>query len=281
MKRLLWKDIAPGAAMHAAFIDIRAARGYTMARHCHDFYELLWVLAGRATHEANGHETVLTPETLVLVRPDDAHTIQASRGAQLQYINIAFRADLWRHFVALGDFGALENGPSPQCVAPDATRARRCFERLLEPHAQTRSNLLHLWAETAPLLAGESTVEIDGTLRDAPDWLQRACAAMRTPENLRAGVPRLVELCGASASHVSRTLKTHSGVACSEWILERKLESAAALLVGTQRTAEDIARACGFSNTSYFYRTFARRYKLSPRAFRLQQSRAVTAQSQW
>ncbi|HEX8550830.1 MAG TPA: AraC family transcriptional regulator [Abditibacteriaceae bacterium] len=278
MTRLLWANIAPHHDLHTAFIDIPTARGYVMPRHCHDFYELILVLSGRAAHDVDGDTTLLEPNQLMLVRPDDAHTIRVARGTHLQYINIAFRADLWRTFSALGNFGALEEGTVPHCmVKHEVGSVRRCFENLLEPQTRTRSGLLRLLSETAPLLIGESTVEFDRTFSDAPDWLQRACAAMRVEENLRGGVPRLVELCGASAGHVSRTLKAHSGLAPSEWILERKLERAASLLSTSQRSIEEIARDCGFQNASYFYRTFARRYKMAPRAFRLRASRAVTA----
>ena len=50
---------------------------------------------------------------------------------------------------------------------------------------------------------------------------------------------------------------------------ERKLARAARLLETSSLAVEEIARDCGFGNSAYFYRTFARRYSASPRAFRL------------
>ena len=280
MQQLLWSDVAPGRDFHAAFIDIRAVRSYVMPPHGHDFHELIWVLSGRARHETPGASFALTPHTLVLVRPDDAHSVVVPRGETLRYINVAFRSELWREFLQLAKLAVPEDAAPPHRVVAEAKVGAvvDAFERVLRAWHEEKTArwpLLQLWSAAAPLLLDAGTVEFDRTLENAPEWLRRGADAMREAENLRGGVTRFQDICGVSAGHLSRTLRTHCGQTPAEWILERKLERAARLLSTTSLAVEEIARDCGFENSAYFYRTFARRYASSPRAFRLEARQLV------
>lgn len=54
----------------------------------------------------------------------------------------------------------------------------------------------------------------------------------------------------------------------SEFIRSIKLKKAANLLKTTDRTVQEIMFDCGFNNKSYFYRTFAQTYGMSPKEYR-------------
>lgn len=288
MKRLLWSDVAPSRDFHAAFVDIRAVRNYVMPPHRHDFHEMLFVLAGRAVHRTPEGQCTMAPHTLILVRPDDAHAIEVPRGQTLRYINLAFPSDLWRSFLAFSQCGSELDAIAapPFTTAPDelATVLRSGFEDLLRRwHLgdTRRLPLLQLWSAALPLLTrtGPAVSVLPAAAKclgeAAPEWLRRGLDAMQDAENLRGGVTRLQWLCGVSAGHLSRTLKVHSGQSPNEWVLESKLTRAARLLTTSTLAVEEIARDCGFGNSAYFYRSFARRFGTSPRAFRLAARRQV------
>lgn len=285
--RLLWQFIAPNGNFHAALVDIRAVRAYAMPSHDHDFHELLFVLSGRGLHrtmyrtgQGTGSATFeMSPHTLILIRPHDAHSIEVPRGGALRYINVAFRSSLWREFMALAPAaeGLGKLPKPPHRAVPDETSAalRANFEGLLRTWhegADAPWPLLQLWAQAVPLLLNEPSIEAGasaGALESAPDWLRRGADAMRGGENLRGGVARLQRECGVSAGHLARTLKTYTGQSPREWVLSRRLERAARLLATSTLAVEEIGRDCGFANSAYFYRTFAREFGETPRGYRL------------
>ena len=276
--RFLWEFIAPESIFHAALVDIRAARAYAMPQHDHDFHELLFVLSGRAIHRTSMSDFEMSPHTLILIRPRDAHSIVVPRGGSLRYLNLAFRSSLWRNFLALATAAEpLESSAVPphRAVPDEAAAGLRadfeCMLRAWHEGATALWPLLQLWSQAVPLLlqhdisAGPSTTGLEY----APDWLRCGADAMRGGANLRGGVTQLQALCGVSAGHLARTLKGQCGQSPREWILARRLERAARLLATTPLAVEEIGRDCGFANSAYFYRTFAREFGQTPRTYRL------------
>jgi AraC family transcriptional regulator, dual regulator of chb operon len=103
----------------------------------------------------------------------------------------------------------------------------------------------------------------------------RACAAMYDEENLRAGLPRLLELASVSHGHLARSMSAHYGCRPVEFVNNARLSHAAVLLATTADSVGRIAERCGFSSQSYFDRLFHARYGRAPRAYRERARHAV------
>jgi AraC family cel operon transcriptional repressor len=97
---------------------------------------------------------------------------------------------------------------------------------------------------------------------------------MRAEQNLRGGVPRLLELAGVSPAHLSRSMRTAYGVTPTAFVTDLRLEHAASLLAATNLPIAAIATRCGFTSQSYFTRTFTAAHDLPPRDFRRRSQRA-------
>ncbi len=154
---------------------------------------------------------------------------------------------------------------------PEGDRAAcaRAFHSLLHDfyESPTRLALCRFWTQSLPyLLPGETAAEeADDSL---PPWLAGACAAMAAPGNLREGVERMAQIAGVGMAHLARTLRAHRGQTPTEFLLELRLQRAAALLRTGAQEIGDIAFDCGFENLSYFYRRFRLRFGQTPRAYR-------------
>jgi AraC-like DNA-binding protein/mannose-6-phosphate isomerase-like protein (cupin superfamily) len=275
-QRLIFDDIAPSLAFHAAWAAFQG-REPGVQLHTHDFYEMMYVIEGEGVHRINGDIQTLAPGDLVAIRPDDRHTVRAKPGGQLHFINIAYPAETWRGFVTFtgqGDVVApLETTEMPPVVpVPGEARAEcaSAFHRALRAfhEAPSRLELCRFWTGILPLLTHDAVSDRSEGV-DMPAWLARACRAMRDPEALAAGLPRLIELVGVSPAHLSRVLRAATGKTPTEYINELRLQRAAMVLTTTSQEIIDIAGECGFENLSYFYRLFRAYFGKTPRDFRL------------
>lgn len=71
-----------------------------------------------------------------------------------------------------------------------------------------------------------------------------------------------------SAAYVSKAVKTTTGKTFKTLLCERRLDRAAELLRTTDLTANEIIGYVGYENSSYFYRAFSDRFKMTPKAYR-------------
>lgn len=79
---------------------------------------------------------------------------------------------------------------------------------------------------------------------------------------------KLSEIAGMSLSAFLAKFKRETGTAPQKYLLNKRLEQAAELLVSTEQSIDHIANSCGFCERSYLSRMFKREYGISPVAFR-------------
>jgi AraC-like DNA-binding protein/quercetin dioxygenase-like cupin family protein len=278
--RLLWQDIAPTSAYHAALVSSRFHPGSEL--HTHDFCEMVYVVAGRGVHLVNGQKLPLQAGDFIVVRADDCHAITASAGTDLQFVNVAFPRDAWDGFCALASV-LDEAWQSPQAVPipPECRQAcERAFRNALFSFHEGASALAlcRFWSVVSAYVVRPRELHVQDEAR-MPTWLRTACWAMRDEHNLQGGILRFRELAGVSRAHLSRSLKASCQETPTEFVNRLRVERAAILLATTTDEIGEIATACGFTTLSYFFRRFSDRYHLSPRTYRLRAQEAIAPSS--
>ena len=76
-----------------------------------------------------------------------------------------------------------------------------------------------------------------------------------------------------SVSVLSKLIRQKTGDTFKELLQQRRFETAAHLLMETDLAVEEIALDVGYENLSYFFRQFKSRYGVTPRAYRMMNSR--------
>ncbi|WP_051939576.1 helix-turn-helix transcriptional regulator [Phaeacidiphilus oryzae] len=272
-------DQAQGGPYHAALVG-RSARAAAPEIHGHaDYFEFVGVLRGTGVQLLSHGVQRLRAGDVVLVGPGDRHALRGTGTEGMLYVNLAFPAAAWRGFIELADLPEpyrWEGGALPPCwhlTGRPARRAERVFRKYLGRYERGASalDLVGFWTELAELTAPYAEEAAAG-LRPAevrrPEWLTRACAAMRTEEALRDGVPRLRRLAAVSPAHLSRSMREHYGTTPTEYVRVLRLEHAARLLCATRQPVTAIAQRCGFASHTYLSRCFAAAYGLPPREYR-------------
>jgi len=80
------------------------------------------------------------------------------------------------------------------------------------------------------------------------------------------------KLCNRSLSSFKRDFQKFYGTAPAQWLLNRRLDHALQLLVGTNKTISDVSFESGFENSTHFSRVFKNRYGLAPLQYRIKAS---------
>lgn len=272
---LRWSEVAGAAPCHVALVPVSGSGPPPLVHDHADFHELFYVTAGRGRHEVHGVARPVGPGDLVLVRPRDRHVLRADAGPDaLTIVNVAFPTAAWRAFVelvGLDEASDWEAAPAPPQAGDAGGVLVPVIAKLLDrrPTDTHIRDLAGLWLAAVEILLGESeragTVDRPGA---PPQWLVRACAAMRLEDNLHAGMPRFARLAGVSQGHLARTMRSHLGCAPVEFLVRARVDLAASLLETTAEPIGRIAQRCGFTSQAYFARVFGRLRGSSPRAYR-------------
>jgi AraC-like DNA-binding protein/mannose-6-phosphate isomerase-like protein (cupin superfamily) len=270
---LRFESHAFGRPYHAARVRI-PARARDTELHTHaDFHEFMGVVSGAGEHLLTTGVEELRPGDVVLVRPTDRHAVRGSAPDGLEFVNVAFPSSAWLGFLDLTRTNPTASwASSRRPVTFHAHRALSVFEHALERFQNEPGpyDLLRFWIDLLPLISPEEDRVGPGT----PHWLAKACTAMRAEENLRGGVPRLLQLAAVSPAHLSRSVRAVYGVTPTTFITDLRLEHAASLLAATNLPVATIATRCGFTSQSYFTRCFTTAHQLPPRDFRRRAQRA-------
>lgn len=265
---LRFESHAFGRPYHAARVRI-PARARDTELHTHaDFHEFMGVVSGTGEHLLTTGVEQLRAGDVVLVRPSDRHAVRGSAPDGLEFVNVAFPSSAWLGFLDLTRTHWIS---SRRPVTFHANDAIAVFEHALARFQEQPSpyDLIRFWIDLLQLLSPPDTGG-PGT----PDWLAKACTAMRAEDNLRGGVPRLLELAGVSPAHLSRSMRAAYGVTPTTFVTDLRLEHAASLLAATNLSVATIATRCGFTSQSYFTRCFTTAHAVAPREFRRRSQRA-------
>ncbi|MBQ6849263.1 MAG: AraC family transcriptional regulator [Clostridia bacterium] len=272
MTQLLKKNVFPHYSFYSR-CTVLSDTTTQSAPHTHDFYEVFIVEEGPLYHYINGNCEVLHPDTLVLIRPEDRHSFACKDNKKARFFNLAFDDRLYRKAQKM----AIQCAPAVQHHSLSSV--------VLLPHQLSRLLLRRMkWLQDMSTPVPQEVQQTEGVtlLADIivlcalgggnahaiPYWLRKACWSMYQQENMIVGIPRLVELCGKTQEHITRSMKKYMHTSPSAYINTIRLERVAEALATTERPIFDIMLDAGFQNTSYFNKLFKEKYHMSPRKYR-------------
>jgi AraC-like DNA-binding protein/mannose-6-phosphate isomerase-like protein (cupin superfamily) len=271
---LRYDKVTKSTPYHAAYQVFKRGilDGYLL--HTHDYWEIFYVLDGTGYHRFEDENHQLLQGDLWLVRPKDVHGFELIPNRELHLINIAFPDKTWQSFIQLTalepilSVWRLGDPPHVHLLQHRQDACQSIFREALRDYIENVSvmALTRFLSQVLTYLIPEVGYQHKPT--QEPAWLRFVCERMVEAENLRQGVPRMLELSGVSAPHLSRSFRQHLQQTPTEFVNHLRLEQAAMRLAATQQSILDISWDCGFENLSYFYRLFKRAYGFSPKAYR-------------
>ena len=114
-------------------------------------------------------------------------------------------------------------------------------------------------------------IKKDSTLSDDSKIFKIKDVIKYIEDNYRndININTLANICHYNEYHFMRFFKKYTGKTCIQFIKNYRLEKSYNLLKTTDLSVTQISFDVGFSNVSYFIRSFKEKYKVTPKELRL------------
>ncbi|HEY5435921.1 MAG TPA: helix-turn-helix domain-containing protein [Candidatus Limnocylindrales bacterium] len=261
------------------------AQGEGDRMHWHDHLEIAVVLEGRGVFLFGRRAMPAETGDIFFIDNSQPHVALADPGSSLRLLLVLFRPEL---IAGPGcrelDLGYLAPFRVDERIASSRIRAGSALAAAVAP-------VLHELRETWERHDPVERYLADATLRRALALVNRdrgACgkaAAVRAAADRReqirpvlAYVDRhcresitlddVAEVVHVSPSRVRHVFKDVTGVSFKEYVTQVRVAEAKRLLLGTDHSVADIARAVSYTNLHQFYKVFYRSCAMSPGEYR-------------
>lgn len=254
----------------------------SVAAHWHEEAELTLITKGACTYHIHLESYDAQEGDILFIPPAELHSIGTEPGTEMisttyvfhmDYLNadsadictVKYLQPISRHTLMLPCIIKKDHPVYPKLL--EVFHEMEQAYRDMRPGYELMLKALLLYS-TALLLPYRQTGNVRPQLEDehtAKLKLVLEYIGEHYAEDLT--IPQLARLCFFSEYHFMRFFKKYIGVSCLEYIKNLRLEKAASRLAQGGRSVLDISMSCGFSNLSYFYREFKKKYGMTPRQF--------------
>ena len=258
--------------------------------HKHIFFELMYIMRGKATVMIEEEEVTYSAGNLCLMNRNTMHRETEMADADILYISI--------------DPSLIAQWPK-QLEQPFQYRSilNRFFTENLSERTGSKRDYVDfqlLGEDQIPTIAGEIiqayTQKRIGYQFDIYSSLLRLFAVLENPEQYKAtyvsmgygrelvtlenakriieenhGVIRRTELAkklNYSCEYISQIIRAHTGYTFKKYCQKVQLQEAARLLRSTDLSVSKIAASLGYENRTQFYKIFQEEYQLTPSEYR-------------
>jgi len=250
---------------------MRSALG-RVAVHWHDFYELVFVIAGTARHVLNGVEQIVKPGSVFLLTPTDFHELIPTSDEALTCYNVVIDANAAER--ELDELLPSRTG-WPPAVVESFDEAEPDFRRLWDESVAGRPGSAALMAAVLRCILIELIRRRDptsGAAEHEPPGAQAEIrrAVLYVDRHFREPLTLAAVAAQAhlSPNYFSERFRQSTGTPFQAYLQQRRLRFARSLLVSTDLGVTEVCHAAGFNSLSYFGRAYRRRYGEAPSAGR-------------
>lgn len=262
---------------HTRFIDFPP--------HSHNYIEIAYVCQGSITHYIDGKEIELMEGDLLFMNQHVKHGIKKAGQADIgiNFIALPEFFDIPLSMLGKGNILAdfLVNTLRRDTYNPQyllfCTRENMAVENLMENivnsllhggEHEDNINQISMGLVFLHLLNNLETIG-EGSSQSYKEILINTTLQYINNHYKDATLTELARDMNQSISGLSKLIKRSTGFTFQELLQRQRFQKAVEFLMETGLTIADIMAAVGYENSSYFYRKFHEKYKLSPREYRM------------
>lgn len=239
--------------------DYIRARKKTISKeyktHCHEFFELEYILSGSGEYMVNGEKKEIIPGNFFFMTPADFHSIKPNN---VELFNIVFSGDICNSaFLSVCIERAA--GGSFEPLKAD----RQFYETIFSELAKNSQNIKYAAALLDCVLAKiNCSLEPDRAISFSTQKKAELYILNNFKNNITLGM--VAEHVNLTPSYFSAMFKEKKQVSFKDYISRLKMEYASKLVKFSDMTMMEICIESGFNDYANFERRFKKIYGQSP-----------------
>ena len=243
--------------------------------HCHEHWEFTIITKGSILHKIGSFERIINENTLLVIRPDDVHSLnKTSSNQEIAYINIGVRDEVLKNILATLSDGLYEFLLRGSYIEYEISRSTTTYftnmfnkfhTTIHDKHASDDFlSTIFISVIRELLLCNNKSKQTHNYSPTVNEFIEH----MRKTENLTLSINDIIKNMNYSHCHIIRLFKKETGTTPSQYFLKIKLNYARSLLETTNLSVLDIASTVGFSSLGHFTEVFKNQYSLPPANYR-------------
>lgn len=271
---------------------IAETRHGTVATHCHDFFELVYLISGRGTHWIGTNSYPIQAGDVYVISPNEPHAYAPLNGEEVRIVNLLFLPgildDSLFSGVAPGGLAQLlyieplfrEEARFRHRLKLQGTLAYRVEAMLHEMEQEQRACapgyaivMKNIFCTLLVLLsrAYEQQLTREGVV---PEFTRRHAVVEAVMRYIEAHYTEPVSLSdiarytAMSPSRLAHLFKAHTRRSILAYLHEYRIERVCAELLQSNTPVSELAQNLGYGDLRFFYRMFRRYTGSNPTEYR-------------
>lgn len=235
-----------------------------------DFYEILFVVSGRALNIIDGCIQVVEVQHAAFIRPDDVHYIKPfpDEKAKFEFFNLKIPKDImeeeFKKCKALKE--KIYSGELPSIIGFSRTEFGVLCAHFLKYSEQKDSDVIRYLYQGLVTELLTSLLYCKTILETKmPDWFTALIYYLKVQDVATLSYEDILRKSKVEKSYLWKSFKKYLNTSPTEYINIMKLEKASELIVNNSMSMTEVAFEVGYNSYSYFARQFKKRYGYSPK----------------
>lgn len=256
---------------------------YCEKEHIHEFLELVYTYSGSVHHKIDGISYTAKEGDMVFINPGQIHYI-SSASENTKIINLILKPqffgnqvldrdtfyDIFRFFLSDPNEKICIDSQSVSFKKNDLPKLNTLFRYMLEETKNTPTDSMSLTGYTYIIfsmlltaLKAQNSEEIypKNMIFKLIDYINQ-----NYDKNITLST--LSEKCYYSPQYISREFKKFYGKGVKEYLIEKRITSAAKFLLETDLSVDEIREKVSFSDKTKFFKEFYKKFSCTPSEYR-------------
>lgn len=241
----------------------------TTKLHWHDFFEIEFILKGKAVHHLNDATGIIETGNVCVLTPIDFHQIETIE--PLEIINITFK-DSWIPTELIPLFMSTRQFINIHFSGEKFEYIKLLANRLLEEFSQNKEYRVFYMQSLLNCIFSEiayaSPISIENQDEYKSDIIKHVLIYLYGNFRSNPDLHSIAKLTGLCDNYFCEVFRKATGQTYNRFLNNLKLQYAHDVLIHSNKSITDVCFSSGFNSMTHFQREFKNKYRLTPSEIR-------------